>query len=179
VVFVILRLKKKLIKLNLIYFSSWFNKQPKEYLFTMSSEIKDLSIHLLERDGVEYLRVLESLDNEGVSKDQIKDKLDEKLYHGWYGNHAFCLVRLVGSINDETKADDFSPESFYGAGLPEGISDDLGVTILDKMVSLGVNIHDTDYYRDKIIDASKEGALTFRTGNERFNERVKHHFNQT
>lgn len=163
----------------MIYFSSWFNKQPKEYLFTMSSEIKDLSIDLLERDAEEYLRVLESLDNEGVPKDQIKDKLNEKLYHGWYGNHAFCLVRLVGSINDETKADDFSPDSFYGAGLPEGLPDDLGVTIIDKMVSLGVNIHDTDYYGDTIIDASKEGTLTFRTGNERFNERVKHYFNQT
>ena len=141
--------------------------------------VDHLSIDLLERDAREYLRVLESLDNEGVAKDQIKDKLNEKLYQGWYGNHAFCLDRLVGSINDETKADAFSPESFYGAGLPEGLPDDLGVTILDKMVSLGVNIHDTDYYRDKIIDASKEGTLTFRTGNARFKERVKHHFNQT
>ena len=105
--------------------------------------------------------------------------MNEKLYHGWYGNHAFCLVRLVGTINDETKADDFSPDSFYGAGLPEGLPDDLGVTILNKMVGLGVNIHDTDYYGDTIIDASKEGTLTFRTGNERFNERVKHYFNQT
>ena len=163
------------------------NKQTKEYLFTMHGtstrvtvmSIDLLSIDLLERDAQQYLHVLESLDNEGVPKDQIKDKLNEKLYQGWYGNHAFCLARLVGSINDETKADDFSSESFYGAGLPEGLPDDLGVTILDKMVSLGVNIHDTDYYRDKIIDASKEGTLTFRTGNERFKERVKHHFNQT
>ena len=138
-----------------------------------------LSIDLLERDARQYLHVLESLDNEGVPKDQIKDKLNEKLYEAWYGNHAFCLVRLVGSINDETKAEGFSPDSFYGASLPEGIADDLGVTILDKMVSLGVNIHDTDYYGDKIIDASKEGTLTFRTGNARFKERVKHHFNQT
>ena len=142
----------------------------------MSTDL--LSIDLLESDARQYLRVLDSLDNDGVPKDVIKGKLNEKLYRGWYGNHVFCLVRLVGSINDETKSESFTPDSFYGAGLPEGISDDLGITILDKMVSLGVNIHDTDYYNDRVIDA-KEGTLTYRTGNSRFNERVKHYFNQT
>jgi len=140
--------------------------------------IEDLSIDLLERDAREYLCVLYSLDNDGMPKDRIKEKLNEKLYRGWSGNHAFCLACLVGSINDKTKAKGSRPESFYGARLSEGLSDDLGITILDKMVSLGVNIHDTNYYGDNIIDEFKEETLTFRTGNERFKERVSHYFNQ-
>tara|TARA_B100001093_G_scaffold365670_1_gene350469 strand:+ start:231 stop:767 length:537 start_codon:yes stop_codon:yes gene_type:complete len=145
-------------------------------------QIEDLSIDLLEKDPDLYFLVLESLENNGFG-DLLKVKLNEKLYRGWYGNHVFCLYRLVGSLAEENHVDDMGmslpPDSFYGGRYPEGISEELGITILDKMVSLGVNIHDTDYYDNKIIDCSSEGTLTYRTGNDHFREKVREYFNRT
>jgi len=144
----------------------------------MTYQINELSIDLLEKDPGQYLHVLHWLGNMGY-EDSVKKKLNEKLYRGWYGNHALCLDRLVGSINDKTKSMSLSPDSFYGSECNEGIHEDLGITILNKMVSLGVDIHDTDYYDDNIINASREGALTYRTENNRFKEKVKEYFDQT
>ena len=102
----------------------------KEHL-TMEYTIDDLTIELMEQDAVKYLEVLEYLE-ENFSGDEIKEKLNEKLYHGWYGNHLFCLVQLVGSLNENTRNGGHTPGSFFGSVIPDGVPEDLGITILTK-----------------------------------------------
>ena len=136
--------------------------------------IDDLSVYLLEKDAEKYLEVLEYLEK-NVSLDEIKMKLNEKPYHSWHGNHLFALTKLVGSLNDDSKSEICSPGSFLGAGLPDGIPEDLGIAILNKVVSLGVNLKDTDYYDDTIIECmNATGNLSYRDkNNEQFKQKVR------
>lgn len=143
----------------------------------MEYTINHLSVDLLEKDAEKYLEVLEYLENR-VSIYEIKVKLNEKPYHSWYGNHLFALTKLVGSLNDDSKSEICSPDSFLGAGLPDGIPEDLGITILNKIVSLGVNLKDTDYYHDTIIDVvNKTNYLSYRDkNNEKFKQKVREYY---
>jgi len=143
----------------------------------MSYTIKHLSVELLEEDAERYLRVLEYLENT-VSIDEIKVKLNEKPYRSWYGNHLFALTKLVGSLNDNSRSEICSPDDFLGAGLTDGIPEDLGITILNKIVSLGVNLKDTDYYHDTIIDVvNNTGNLSYRDkNNEKFKQKVREYY---
>ena len=88
--------------------------------------INHLSVDLLEKDAERYLEVLVYLEK-NVSIDEIKMKLNEKPYHSWHGNHLFALTKLVGSLNDDSKSEICSPDDFLGAGLPDGIPEDLGI----------------------------------------------------
>jgi hypothetical protein len=133
-----------------------------------------LSVVLLEKDAEKYLEVLEYLEK-NVSIDEIKVKLNEKPYRSWYGNHLFALTKLVGSLNDDSRSEICSPDSFLGAGIPNGISEDLGIAILNKVVSLGVNLKDTDYYDDTIIECmNATDNLSYRDkNNEQFKQKVR------
>ena len=143
----------------------------------MEYTIDDLSIDLLEKDAERYLEVLVYLEK-NVSTDEIKVKLNEKPHHSWYGNHLFALTKLVGSLNEDTRSEICSPDSFLGAGLPDGIYEDLGIAILNKIVSLGVNLKDTDYYDDTIIDCvNGTENLTYRDkNNENFKQKVREYY---
>ena len=139
--------------------------------------IDDLSIYLLEKDAETYLEVLIYLEK-NVSIDEIKVKLNEKPHHSWYGNHLFALTKLVGSLNDDSKSEICSPDSFLGAGLTDGIPEDLGIAILNKIVSLGVNLKDTDYYGDTIIYIVNDTEmLSYRDkNNENFKQKVREYY---
>lgn len=143
----------------------------------MEYTIDDLSIDLLEKDAERYLEVLVYLEK-NVSTDEIKVKLNEKPHHSWYGNHLFALTKLVGSLNDDSRSEICSPDSFLGAGIPDGIYEDLGIAILNKIVSLGVNLKDTDYYDDTIIECiNSTDNLTYRDkNNETFKQKVREYY---
>jgi hypothetical protein len=143
----------------------------------MEYNIDDLSVYLLEKDAEKYLEVLEYLEK-NVSIDEIKVKLNEKPYRSWYGNHLFALTKLVGSMNDDSRSEICSPDSFLGAGIPNGISEDLGIAILNKIVSLGVNLKDIDYYHYTIIDVVNDTiSLSYRDkNNEIFKQKVREYF---
>ena len=139
--------------------------------------IDHLSVDLLEKDAERYLEVLVYLEK-NVSTDEIKVKLNEKPADIWYGNHLFALTKLVGSLNEDTRSEICSPDSFLGAGLPDGIYEDLGIAILNKIVSLGVNLKDTDYYDDTILDCvNGTENLTYRDkNNENFKQKVREYY---
>uniref|UniRef100_A0A6C0CEU1 Uncharacterized protein n=1 Tax=viral metagenome TaxID=1070528 RepID=A0A6C0CEU1_9ZZZZ len=143
----------------------------------MEYTIDDLSVDLLEKDAERYLEVLVYLEK-NVSTDEIKVKLNEKPHHSWYGNHLFALTKLVGSLNDDSRSEICSPDSFLGAGIPDGIYEDLGIAILNKIVSLGVNLKDTDYYDDTIIECiNSTDNLTYRDkNNENFKQKVREYY---
>lgn len=143
----------------------------------MEYTIDDLSVDLLEKDAERYLEVLVYLEK-NVSTEEIKVKLNEKPHHSWYGNHLFALTKLVGSLNDDSRSEICSPDSFLGAGIPDGIYEDLGIAILNKIVSLGVNLKDTDYYDDTIIECiNSTDNLTYRDkNNENFKQKVREYY---
>ena len=143
----------------------------------MEYTIEHLSVDLLEKDAERYLEVLVYLEKT-FSIDEIKVKLNEKPYHSWYGNHLFALTKLVGSLNDDTRSEICSPDDFLGAGLRDGIPEDLGIAILNKIVSLGVNLKDTDYYDDTIIECMNDtGNLSYRDkNNEIFKQKVREYY---
>lgn len=143
----------------------------------MEYTIEHLSVDLLEKDAERYLEVLVYLEK-NVSTDEIKVKLNEKPHHSWYGNHLFALTKLVGSLNEDTRSEICSPDSFLGAGIPDGIYEDLGIAILNKIVSLGVNLKDTDYYDDTIIECiNSTDNLTYRDkNNENFKQKVREYY---
>lgn len=139
--------------------------------------IEHLSVDLLEKDAERYLEVLVYLEK-NVSIDEIKEKLNEKPYHSWHGNHLFALTKLVGSLNDNSRSEICSPDDFLGAGLRDGIPEDLGIAILNKIVSLGVDLKDTDYYHDTIIDVVNDtNSLSYRDkNNEQFKQKVREYY---
>ena len=127
----------------------------------MEYTIDDLSVNLLEKDAEKYLEVLEYLE-ETLSTDEIKLKLNEKPYDVWYGNHLFALTELVGSLNDNSRSRICIPE-------------DLGISILNKIVSLGVNLTGTDYYNDTIIDIVNDTEQIYYRDkyNEKFKQKIR------
>ena len=143
----------------------------------MEYNIDDLSVYLLEKDAEKYLEVLEYLEK-NVSLDERKVKLNENPYRSWYGNHLFALTKLVGSLNDDSRSEICSPDSFLGAGIPNGISEDLSIAILNKIVSLGVNLKDIDYYHYTIIDVVNDTIrLSYRDkNNEIFKQKVREYY---
>ena len=143
----------------------------------MEYTIEHLSVDLLEKDAERYLEVLVYLEK-NVSIDEIKLKLNEKPYRSWYGNHLFALTKLVGSLNDNSRSEICSPDDFLGAGLTDGIPEDLGIAILNKIVSLGVDLKDTDYYHDTIIDVVNDTInLSYRDkNNENFKQKARGYY---
>jgi len=88
------------------------------------------------------------------------------------------LTELVGSLNDNSRSRICSPEDFHGAGPPDGIPEYLDISILNKIVSLGVNLTGTDYYNDTIIDIVNDTEQIYYRDkyNEKFKQKIREYF---
>lgn len=139
--------------------------------------IESLSVELLETSPNKYIDILDTLssykENSDISCNLLKDKLNEKPYRSWYSNHAFCVSLLVGKMN-KGAIDRFGEynDNYYGGNLPNGLDEDLAISLLDKIIECGGNILDKNYYQENIIELYNKGMF-YRTNNERFIEYVK------
>lgn len=141
----------------------------------MVSEIKydleDLNQLLLEKNAEKYLEVLNYL-SENYSRETIQSILNIREYRSWYSNHVLALSLLVGKL---VAVDD---NTFYGSDLPEGIPEILAIQILDKMMSIGVDIWVSDYYGDTIMSCFNGNKLGSRNQNDHFKVRVREYYNR-
>ncbi len=139
--------------------------------------IESLSVELLETSPTKYIDILDTLisykENSDISCNLLKDKLNEKPYRSWSSNHAFCVAHLVGRMN-KGAIDHFGEynDNYYGGNLPNGLDEDLAISLLDKIIECGGNILDKNYYQENIIELYNKGMF-YRTNNERFIEYVK------
>ena len=142
--------------------------------------LSDLSLQLLEKDPQTYFDVLTYLSHEetGCAKEDLKEKLNETPYESWHSNHAFSLCRLVGKMNSEVlESGEYDEVSYYGSSNPEGIDEDLAISILNMILLCGGDISAKDYYDKTPQEYLKEGegtSLFYRVNNEKF----KDHFIQ-
>lgn len=140
--------------------------------------ISDLSVHLLESDPQTYLDVLTYLSHEetGCTKEELKAKLNETPYETWHSNHLFSLCRLVGKMNPNVlESDEYDEGSYYGSSNPEGIDEDLAITIFNMILLCGGDISAKDYYDttiEKYLKEAKETSLFYRVNNEKFANHV-------
>lgn len=134
-------------------------------------DLEDLNQILLEKNPAKYLEVLNYLSIHH-SRELIRSILNLPYERSWYSNHVLALSHLVGKLESQEY------ESFYGSSLPDGISEELGIQILDKMMSLDVNIWATDYYDESIMSNFNRGILGYRNGNDRFKVKVREYYNQ-
>ena len=143
----------------------------------MSSQInydlEDLNQILLEKNPVKYLEVLNYL-SVHYPRETICSILDEPQGLSWFSNHVLALARLVGKHGELN-----SERHFYGCDLPEGISEELGIQILDKMMSLGADIWARDYYGNPITVIFDSQLLGYRVENDRFKVKVREYYNRT
>ena len=137
-----------------------------------SATIANLTTCLLEREPSRYLEVLEHLskDQDPEHKRGLKEKLNEKPYNTWYSNHVFSLSRLVGKMNQGAIDEGYEVGDYYGSRNKEGISQDLGISLLKMIVNAGGDILAKDYYDNSIIDylSHPECSKFSRTDNEEF-----------
>ena len=146
--------------------------------------LSDLSLQLLEEDPEKYFEVLTYLSHEesGCTKEELKAKLNEKPYETWYSNHAFSLCRLVGKMNSEVldrESDMYVEGSYYGSSNPEGIDEDLAISIFGMIHLCGGDILDKDYYENTIqehLEKAKETSIFYRVDNEKFADYVLEYF---
>ena len=140
--------------------------------------IADLSPDLLEKDPELYLEVLTYLSHEetGCTKEELKAKLNETPYETWHSNHLFSLCRLVGKMNPNVlESDEYDEGSYYGSTIPEGIDEDLAITIFNLILLCGGDILAKDYYGttiEKYLKEAKETSLFHRVNNEKFADHV-------
>ncbi len=140
--------------------------------------LNDLSLQLLEKNPETYLEVLTHLSHEetGCAKEDLKAKLNETPYESWHSNHAFSLCRLVGKMNSEVlETGEYDGCSYYGSSNPEGIDEDLAISILNMILLCGGDILAKDYYDKTPQEYLKEGgdtSLFYRVNNEKFKDHV-------
>ena len=80
------------------------------------------------------------------------------------GANVKCLFMLISNLAIE---EDSNLYNFYGK--QSNISNNLGIEILQCLISLGVDIHDTNYYGQTVFDVIKEeNSLTYRVNNDEF-----------
>ena len=143
----------------------------------MSSQInydlEDLNQILLEKNPAKYLEVLNYL-SVHYPRETIRSILDEPQELSWFSNHVLALARLVGKHGEVN-----SERHFYGCDLPEGISEELGIQILDKMMGLGADIWARDYYGNPITVIFDSQLLGYRVENGRFKVKVREYYNRT
>ena len=137
--------------------------------------LSDLSLQLLEKDPELYLEVLTYLSHEdtGCAKEDLKEKLNETPYESWHSNHAFSLCLLVGKMNSEVLADEYDEGSYYGSSNPEGIDEDLAISILNMIILCGGDILAKDYYDKTPKEYLEEGegaSRFYRVNNEKFKD---------
>jgi hypothetical protein len=140
--------------------------------------LNDLSLQLLETDPSLYLEVLTTLSQEetGCAKEDLKEKLNETPYESWHSNHAFSLCRLVGKMNSEVlESGEYDEGSYYGSSIPEGIDEDLAISIFQMIHLCGGDILAKDYYDKTPQEYLEEGgdtSLFYRVNNEKFKDHV-------
>lgn len=140
--------------------------------------LNDLSLQLLEKDPELYLEVLTYLSQEAshCTKEDLKAKLNETPYETWHSNHAFSLCRLVGKMNSEVlESGEYGEASYYGSSNPEGIDEDLAISIFQMIHLCGGDIFAKDYY-DKTpqewLKEAKDTSIFYRVNNEKFKDHV-------
>jgi hypothetical protein len=115
-----------------------------------------LTVGLLEEDYNEYLFLLVTAAHNNIDISHVLNSTSTS--KNWYSSHAQSLAYLVGSITDEAKSLDDSPDipelthSFYGKPLSEGIPDEDGCNILELMITLGADLTLKNYYEEDIWD---------------------------
>ena len=142
--------------------------------------LSDLSLQLLEEDPEKYFEVLTYLSHEesGCKLEELKAKLNETPYETWYSNHAFSLCRLVGKMNSEVldrESDAYVEGSYYGSSNPEGIDEDLAISIFQMIHLCGGDILAKDYYDktpQEYLKEAKDTSLFYRVSNEKFKDHV-------
>ena len=140
--------------------------------------LPELSLQLLEKDPEKYLEVLTYLSHEDsqCAKEDLKKKLNETPYESWHSNHAFSLCRLVGKMNSEVlDSGEYDEGSYYGSSNPEGIDEDLAISILNMILLCGGDILAKDYYEKTPQEYLEEGegtSLFYRVNNEKFKDHV-------
>ena len=101
---------------------------------------------LLESDYNAYLFLLNKAYWNGIN---IRKTLnDTNSYNSWFSTHAHCLSFLVGT---RVRPIDTGGGTYYGKNH-EGIPDEVGATILHRMIELGVDLTIQNYYGDTIMD---------------------------
>ena len=140
--------------------------------------LDDLSLQLLEKDPQTYFDVLNYLADEDTfcSMEDLKGKLNETPYESWYSNHAFSLCRLVGKMNSEVlDSDEYDEGSYYGSSNPEGIDEDLAISIFQMIHLCGGDILAKDYYDktpQEYLEEAEGTSLFYRVNNEKFKDHV-------
>lgn len=140
--------------------------------------LSDLSLQLLEEDPEKYFEVLTYLSHEesGCTKEELKAKLNETPYETWHSNHLFSLCRIVGKMNPEVlESGEYDEGSYYGSSNPEGIDEDLAISIFGMIHLCGGDISAKDYYDttiEKYLEEAKETSIFYRVDNEKFADYV-------
>ena len=140
--------------------------------------LSDLSLELLEKDPQTYLEVLTYLSHEetGCAKEDLKAKLNETPYESWHSNHAFSLCRLVGKMNSEVlESGEYDEGSYYGSSIPEGIDEDLAISIFQMIHLCGGDILAKDYYDktpQEYLEEAENTSLFYRVNNVKFKDHV-------
>ena len=141
----------------------------------ISYDLEDLNHKLLEIDAQKYLNVLNYLSSK-YPREVIRTILNHGIYETYYSNHSLSLAMLVGNLNDRNNS---NINLFYGDSNQEGISENLAINILDKMVQIGVDLWAQNTYGENIINIVTNHSITYRTNNERFREKLRHYYNRT
>lgn len=133
--------------------------------YLLSSEY--LNCYLLENYPGEYLGLLKSSIRNNID---IKEQIHNKDHHSWYSNHLICLYYLVGDLRSEHDG------NFYGQNSK--IDETLAINIMNALFTLGINIYDTNFYEENImnlIENEENGIyyLTSRINNEKFKKELK------
>lgn len=125
-------------------------------------EASNLTHDLHAIDPEQYLDILYYCKNNQID---VSEKINTKVYETWYSNHLSCLSYLVGDLENSHSHD------FYGC--QNSISNEMGIEIMQCLISLGVDIHDKNYYDQTVFDNIKqEDVLTSRINNEKFKEAI-------
>lgn len=135
-------------------------------------DLEDLNQILLEKNPTKYLEVLNYLSIH-YPRETIRHILNEPQELSWFSNHVLALARLVGKHGESNLG-----RFFYGCDLHDGISEELGIQILDKMMSLGADIWALDYYDDPITVIFDSQLLGYRVENDRFKVKVREYYNR-
>ena len=139
-------------------------------------DLEDLNQILLEKNPAKYLEVLNYL-SVHHPRETIRSILNETQYLSWYSNHVLALALLVGKLINNDPDRPFG--CFYGSELKEGIPEELGIKILDKMMSLGVDLWALNYYDYSIITVINNGELLgARCCNDHFKTKVREYYNR-
>ena len=77
----------------------------------------------------------------------IRGILNQSIEESWFSNHVLALALLVGKLINNDPDRPFG--CFYGSELKEGIPEELGIKILDKMMSFQtLSFHEESHRKD-------------------------------